>query len=286
MGTRIEDGETANSEVMTMRVAVCQFAAGTDVAANTERCQQLIGQAGAAGADLAVLPEVSMYFDPKHQDGPGPHGQALNGPFASAIAAAAAKARIAVLVGMLERAGDSGEPHETRDYNTLLAVSDEGTTLGSYRKIHLYDAFGYRESDDYLPGDIDRPLTFRVGEITVGALTCYDLRFPEAFRWVVDAGADLIALPSAWIAGPAKEHHWHSLVTARAIENTVYLAAADQSGPVSCGQSVVVDPMGTVIASAGELPGIAVAEVTPERIAAVRQRNPSLANRRFAVAPR
>lgn len=268
---------------MSMKVAVCQFAAGTDVAANTRQCEQLIGDAGAAGAHLAVLPEVSMYFDPRHTDGPGPHGQEVRGPFAEAIGKAAASAGIAVVVGMLERPGDASE---TRDYNTLLALSNTGELLGSYRKIHLYDAFGYRESDDYLPGEIGAPLTFTIGEITVGALTCYDLRFPEAFRWVTDAGADLIALPSAWIVGPAKEHHWRSLVTARAIENTVYLAAADQTGPVSCGQSIVVDPMGTVIAGAGEQPGLAVGDVTPDRIAAVRRTNPSLVNRRFAVAPR
>jgi predicted amidohydrolase len=266
-----------------MRVAVCQFAAGTDVSENAGQCEQLIGDAAAAGAHLAVLPEAAMYFDPRHEGGPGPHGQALDGPFPSAIAAAAAASGIAVLVGMLELAGDGGEQ---RDYNTLLAVANDGTTLGSYRKIHLYDAFGYRESDDYLPGDIDKPLTFPIGEITVGAATCYDLRFPEVFRWLVDAGADLVALPSAWIAGPTKELAWRTLVTARAIENTIYLAAADQSGPVSCGQSIVVDPMGTVIAGVGERPGIAVAEVTPDRIEQVRQRNPSLANRRFSVTPR
>jgi predicted amidohydrolase len=264
-----------------MRVAVCQFAAGQDVSANAARCADLVGDAAAAGAHLAVLPEVSMYFDPRHQGGPGPHGQALDGPFVTAVADAAARSGIAVLVGMLEAA-----PGESRDYNTVLALSNQGERLGSYRKIHLYDAFGYRESDDYLPGEIDKPLTFTIGEITVGALTCYDLRFPEAFRWITDAGADLVALPSAWIAGPAKEHHWSTLVAARAIENTVYVAASDQTGPVSCGQSIVVDPMGTVIAGAGERPGVAVADVDPERITAVRRINPSLANRRFAVVPR
>jgi len=265
-----------------MKVAVCQFAAGTDVTANAAQCEQLIRDAAAAGAHLAVLPEASMYFDPRHEGGPGPHGQALDGPFASALASVAASAGVAVLVGMLESAGDADDK---RDYNTLLAIGNDGATLGSYRKIHLYDAFGYRESDDYLPGDIDEPLTFPIGEITVGAATCYDLRFPEVFRWLVDAGADLVALPSAWIAGHTKEFAWRTLVAARAIENTIYLAAADQSGPVSCGQSIVVDPMGTVIAGVGERPGLAVAEVTPDRIETVRQRNPSLANRRFSVAP-
>lgn len=268
-----------------MRVAVCQFAADQDVTANAAQCAALIGRAAAAGAQLAVLPEVSMYFDPRRQGGPGPHGQPLDGPFATAIARAARASRIAVLVGMLERADDP-LPGDPRDYNTLLAVSATGDVLGSYRKIHLYDAFGYRESDDYLPGDIGQPLIFTIEDVTVGALTCYDLRFPEAFRWLTDAGADLVALPSAWIVGPAKERHWGTLVAARAIENTIYLAAADQTGPASCGQSIIVDPMGTVIAGAGERPGLAVADIDRQRIAEVRTTNPSLANRRFTVAPR
>src|SRR5699024_6959544 len=121
----------------------------------------------------------------------------LDGPFVAAIADATREAGITTLVGMLESADD-----DDRDYNTLVAIDPQGSLVGHYRKIHLYDAFGYAESDDYVPGGIDRPLTFEVGGITVGALTCYDLRFPEAFRWVVDAGADVIALPSAWIVGP------------------------------------------------------------------------------------
>src|SRR5699024_5480078 len=122
-----------------------------DVAANTDAATATIARAAEAGADLVVLPEMSMYFDPRHQDGPGPHGQPLDGPFARTMADAARSARIAVLVGMTE----SAEPDsDGRDYNTLLAVDADGEQLGSYRKVHLYDAFGYRESDDYLPGPI------------------------------------------------------------------------------------------------------------------------------------
>jgi predicted amidohydrolase len=265
-----------------MRIAVGQFAAGTDVAANTDACTRTIAAAADAGADLAVLPEVAMYFDPRHAGGPGPHGEPVDGPFARAIADAAAASGIAVLVGMLE-AAESQSDADGRDYNTLVAVSAEGERLATYRKIHLYNAFGYRESDDLLPGPVADPMTFPIAGITVGAATCYDLRFPEIFRWVADSGAQVVALPAAWIVGPAKEHHWATLVAARAIENTVYLAAADQTGPLSCGQSMVVDPMGTVIASAGEQPGVATAEIDPVRIADVRTHNPSLANRRFSV---
>lgn len=265
-----------------MKVAVCQFAAGVDTAANSAQCVRLIDQAAAAGADLVVLPELAMFFDPKRTVGPGPHGQYLDGPFATAIGGAAARAGTTVVAGMIERARQSAD----RDYNTLIAVGPDGGLIGSYRKIHLYDAFGFRESDSYLPGDGLEPLVFDVAGITVGALTCYDLRFPEVFRWVVDAGADLLLLPAAWVAGPAKERHWATLLAARAIENTSYLAAAGQTGPVCCGQSRIVDPMGTTLACAGEQPGLALATIDRDRIAQVRAVNPSLANRRFSIAAR
>jgi deaminated glutathione amidase len=264
---------------MPVTVAVCQFAAGTDIDANTATCTQLIGASAAAGAQLAVLPEAAMYHDPARTE-QYPAAQSLDGPFVTAIAEAAKEHSIAAVVGMFE-------PLEGTDRrsNTLVAVSDTGEQLGVYRKIHLYDAFGFRESDTISPADIGSPLLFDVGGVRVGALTCYDLRFPETFRWVVDAGADLVVLPAAWVAGPAKEAHWATLIAARAIENTVYVAAAGQTGPVSCGQSRVVDPMGVTVCSAGEQPGIAVAPVDTARIAAVRAVNPSLANRRFTVGP-
>lgn len=274
-----------------MRVAVCQFAAGTDVAANLEQCVQLIDRAAAAGADLAVLPELAMFFDPRSAAGSGAHGQALDGPFATGIAAAAAAAGVAVVAGMRERAGDAPAPgpEEGRDHNTLIAVSAAGDLLGTYRKIHLYDAFGFRESDRFRAGAIGAPLVFRVAGVVVGAATCYDLRFPEMFRWLGDAsplGApDLVVLPAAWVAGPAKERHWSVLLAARAVENTAYVAGAGQTGPVCCGGSQVVDPTGAVLAGAGAEPGIAVADVDTDLVRAVRATNPSLANRRMRVVP-
>lgn len=266
---------------MPLTVAVCQFAAGSDSEENAATCVDYIQRAAQVGADLAVLPEVSMFFDPKGTAGSGPRGQQLDGPFATRIAEAAASASVTVLVGMLE-AGPAGSG---RDYNTLLAVGPDGQILGTYRKIHLYDAFGFKESDIYLPGEIAQPLVLDVAGVKVGALTCYDLRFPEAFRWVTDAGAEVIALPAAWIVGPVKEHHWATLLAARAIENTVFLAAAGQTGPYGCGQSRVVDPMGVTLSGIGERPGIAVATVETARIDEVRAVNPSLANRRFTVSP-
>jgi predicted amidohydrolase len=267
-----------------MKVVVGQFAAGIDRVANIDGCVALIGRAASEGADLVILPEVAHYFDPRHQGGPGPHGEAVDGPFARAIRAAAKRHGVAVIVGMLEAAPGDGAAGG-RDYNTLLAVSADGELTDTYRKIHLYDAFGFKESDIYLPGDIGRPAVVEVAGARVGLATCYDLRFPEVFRWLADAGVDVVALPAAWIAGPGKEAHWQTLLQARAIENTFYLAGAGQTGPVCCGHSMIVDPAGAVLAGAGLAPGLAIAEVDRARIDEVRATNPSLANRRFSVIP-
>jgi predicted amidohydrolase len=117
-------------------------------------------------------------------------------------------------------------------------------------------------------------------------LTCYDLRFPEQARALVDAGAQVLALPAAWVSGPMKEYQWETLTRARAIENTTYLAAAAQPPPEYSGHSVVLDPMGVPLASIGEVDGLAVAEVTAERLAEVRRKLPVLEHRRYAVLPR
>jgi predicted amidohydrolase len=134
-------------------------------------------------------------------------------------------------------------------------------------------------------GPIEEPETFHVGGLTVGLQTCYDVRFPEVTRRLVDAGADLVLVPAEWVRGPLKEHHWRTLVTARAIENTIYVAAADHAPPIGIGNSMVVDPMGVEIAAIGEITDVAVAWVSAERIATVREVNPALALRRFGVVP-
>jgi predicted amidohydrolase len=158
--------------------------------------------------------------------------------------------------------------------------------VAHYRKQHLYDAFGARESEWVAPGDLDEPRLFQVDGVRVGLQTCYDLRFPEVTRRIVDAGADLVLVPSEWVAGPLKDHHWRTLVTARAIENTVYLAAADHVPPVGVGASMIVDPVGVTLAELGHEPDSALAQVSPERVREVRQANPALALRRYAVVPR
>src|SRR5690606_31923676 len=141
-------------------------------------------------------------------------------------------------------------------------------------------------SDWVVAGAIEAPETFALGGLTVGLQTCYDVRFPEVTRRLVDTGADLVLLPSEWVRGPLKEHHWRTLATARALENTVYVAAADQAPPVGAGNSMIVDPMGVELATIGENTDVALAWVSPERIQNVRAVNPALALRRFDVHAR
>jgi len=272
-GTAAEGAHT-----MTVTVAVAQFAAGLDKVENTKLVREAITTAADAGAQLVITPEMTMYFDQKGVGTDPNYAEPLDGPFVTAVREAARAAGVTAVVGLAEAV-----PGDSRAYNTLAAVGPDGALLGSYRKIHLYDAFGYAESDKIVPAEITEPLTFDLGDLTFGAMTCYDVRFPEMARRLVDAGANALVLPAAWAAGPAKEDHWATLIRARAIENTCYVLAAGQTGPLCTAQSVVVDPMGTVLASAGEQPGFALTTIGSARVDQVRAVNPSLANRRFRV---
>ncbi len=263
-------------------IAVAQFAPGDDTDANLERMSRLAGDAANRGALLVVFPEYSSYFTPTMDASWLEHAQTLHGPFVRALAELAAELGIHIVAGMAERV--PGE--EKRVANTLVALDNHGELVAHYRKVHLYDAFGQRESEWIVPGPIEEPQTFAFGGFTVGLQTCYDIRFPEVTRRLVDAGADLVLLPSEWVRGPLKESHWRTLITARAIENTVYVAAADHAPPVGAGNSMIVDPMGVELATIGEATDTAVAWISPSRVSEVRKVNPALALRRFGVVPR
>ena len=123
-----------------------------------------------------------------------------------------------------------------------------------------------------------------VGGFRLGLMTCYDLRFPELARVLVDHGAEVLLVPSAWVAGPRKADHWRTLVRARAVENTVFVVAVGQPGPRYTGRSLAVDPLGDVLAEAGEEPAVLRATLDRAALDAARRTNPSLSSRRLPSA--
>lgn len=262
-------------------MAVAQFSPGADKESNLRRMADLAETAADRGATLVVFPEYSMYFHRQPDRDFVAAAEPLDGPFAERLSEVARRYSIAVVAGMAERSEDGG-----RAYNTVVALSPEGELLASYRKIHLFDAFGYRESDWVLPGDTDQRPTFEVRGLQAGLQTCYDLRFPEVTRRLVDAGTEVVLMPAQWVPGPLKEHHWRTLVMARAIEDAVYVVAADQSQPFGVGCSMIVDPTGWPVAQCGPDESVAVAELDASRIATTRASNPALGLRRFDVVPR
>jgi predicted amidohydrolase len=260
--------------------SVAQFAPGDDKSANLATIGRLVATAAAQGSGLVVFPEYSMFTVPVMDERFVASAEGIDGQFVARIKALATRHGIAIVCGINETT-DEG----THIHNTLLAVDAQGQVVATYRKLHLYDAFGYAESRLVSPGPIEAPQTFTVGDLGFGMQTCYDLRFPEVTRRLVDAGADVVLMPAEWVPGPLKEDHWTTLLRARAIENTVYLAAADQCGESGAGNSMIVDPMGVVVAALGEEEGLATATLDTSRITRVREKNPAIRLRRFSVIP-
>jgi predicted amidohydrolase len=254
-----------------VKIALGQMGATPDKAHNLARIAQLAASAAAAGAELAVFPEGAMVGG-KPGESLVSQAEALDGRFMNGLQQLAARHQMAVVAGMFEPADSE------RVYNTVVAIAGDGRLIGSYRKIHLYDAFGYRESDRIKSGD-GETLVFELAGLQMGVMTCYEVRFPEMARRLVELGAQVLLLPAAWVRGPLKEMHWDTLARARAIENTVYVAAAGQVSATYAGQSAIYDPMGVAIVSAGESEGVVVGEARQERLDEVRRTNPSLSLR-------
>ena len=260
-----------------MRIALGQFAASPDWSDNLRTSLQYLDQAAAGDADLLVLPEGVLARFTEDRGQIRQAAQPLDGPFVSGLVGATRSVQTTVVVGVHEPAPDG------RVFNTL-AVARGGELIARYRKLHLYDAFDAQESEHVAPGD-DEPVVFDCAGLTVGLMTCYDVRFPEMARLLADAGAEVIALPAAWVRGPLKEHHWATLVTARALDNTCYVAAAGECGVRNIGASMLVDPLGVAVARLGEQPQLLWGSVDPDRLRLARQRLPVLENRRFRIDP-
>jgi deaminated glutathione amidase len=267
-----------------MRVALCQLPVSSDPSVNLGRVKAAVADAAAAGANLAVFPEG---MQARFGTDLAAAAEATDGTFGQGLSEVAGGHGVAVVAGVFEPAPGG------RVYNTAVAFDTGGRLTAAYRKIHLFDALGHRESDAVAPGD--EVCIATLAGIRVGFMTCYDVRFPELARALAVRGAQLLVLPAAWAAGTFKEEHWVTLVRARAIENTVWVAAAGQvpdpaeaptRAPTGIGRSLLVDPMGAVRIDLGPAEGIGVGDVDSEYTERVRATLPCLSNLRAHVFAR
>jgi predicted amidohydrolase len=264
-----------------MRIALCQIPVSPEPPVNLNRVRAALDEAARGGAALAVFPEAVMVrFGGDLRAAAEP----LDGPFCSGLAAACAQAGVSAVAGVFEPAPDG------RVYNTAAAFSGAGSLVASYRKLHLFDALGQRESALVAPGSA--PVIAELAGVAAGLQICYDIRFPELSRALAAGGASLLTVSAAWQAGLFKEEHWVTLLRARAIENTVWIAAAGQvpdpdspptRAPTGIGRSMLIDPLGVVRAGLGPSPGVLVAEADMALVGSVRSTLPSLAGRREDV---
>lgn len=246
---------------------------------NLKKAQRAVAQASERfRPDVVVFPETFMSFFPTATDQEAylATAQSLDGPFVTEMRALAKQYGVWLIFGMNEAVE---APADRRSYNTVVVLDAAGEMVSSYHKTHLYDAFGNRESDFNKAGDrLFEPIDTPFGRI--GLFVCYEVRFPEVARYQRAKGADILVMPTAWAAGKLKSLHFRTLITARAIENTVYLLACDQCGGNSIGESVAVDPMGVPIASAGEGETLLAAHIDLDRVDEVRAKLPAYGNRR------
>ena len=254
-----------------LRVRLVQRASALEPTANLAALDEVADLPGET--DLVVLPEAFARDFGEAGSDLAPYAEGLDGPFASHLRRLSLDSEAAWLAGMFETSEDPARP-----LNTL--VLGDGGRLTAYRKIHLYDSFGYHESKTISPGPLE-PVLAQVHGFPLGLMTCYDLRFPELARSLAEQGAEALVVPAAWVAGDRKVEHWRTLLRARAIENTVWVVGVGQPGPRYTGHSIVVAPDGDVVVEAGEDADVLDAVLDREAVAAVRRTNPSLANRRL-----
>lgn len=264
-----------------MRVALAQFTASTDPAENLALVRTQIEAAADATAELVVFPEaMSCSFARPRIEAAEP----LDGPWASGVRQAAADAGVTVIVGLFTP-GTAG-----RARNTLLVTGP--SVEEHYEKLHLFDAYGYRESEQVEAGN--RLVTVPVGGVTVGLATCYDIRFPDQFIALARAGAEVIVVPSSWAPGARKLEQWRALAIARALDSTSIVVAVDQAQPsdeamqaagprrpTGIGHSMVVGPLGEVLLELDTGPQLAALDVDVSTVAQAREHLPVLANARF-----
>jgi len=262
-----------------VKVAVVQFKASTDKEANLKKILSYISKAASKNATVCAFPEFMMFYTNSSQTPKelSDLSEMIKGNFVTTIAKAAKENKIQVI-------GSFYEKSRTKDrvYDTAFVIDKSGEVISTYRKIHLYDALGFRESDKMISGSkISKPIQTSIGK--VGMMICYDLRFPEMSRSLAIAGSEVLVAPSAWVKGHMKEEHWITINKTRAIENGCYVVAPDQVGNIYCGRSLVVDPYGKVLLDMKKRQGISFVNIDLNKVKQIRKILPLLKNRRTDV---
>ncbi len=265
---------------MAFQLVMAQLVSSDDKKANLKKAGKAVKDSKEIHrADLVIFPEVFMSHFPigTPKDISLNDAEDINGPFVTGMRDLAREHGIWIIFGMREATEDK---KEEKVHNTVVVVDDKGSLVTTYRKTHLFDAFGYNESKNIKPGnELFKPISTPFGKI--GLFVCYELRFPEIARYQAMMGADIIVVPSGWVKGPLKELHWKSLMTARAIENTVFMVACNKlSDNFFIGQSLVVDPMGVTIVAGDETECLIPCRIDLQRLEKVRNKLPSHLHRK------
>ncbi len=253
-----------------------QLQSSTRKEENLEKITAHIAGAAKKGASLCAFPEFMMFYTPLAQSPSELAGlaESMSGGFVRKIAQAARENSIEVVGTLYEKTGTGN-----RVYDTSFLINSSGRLVSKYRKVHLYDALGFKESKKLTAGSqLPHPQKSVIGKI--GMMICYDLRFPEMSRKLAAAGADILVAPSAWVRGPMKEEHWITINRTRALENGCFIISPDQVGNVYCGRSIVVDPFGRVLLDMKKRRGMAVVEIDRSQVKRTRKILPLLKNRR------
>jgi deaminated glutathione amidase len=263
-------------------VAIVQMRSSEDKMENLKLSVGFIREAAKKKSNLICFPEFQMAYSPVSQSANqlSEIAESVNdGNFITTLRKAAKVNKISIISTIYEK---SNSGFDNRVYDTVVLIDNKGEISSVYRKLHLYDALGFKESDKMMAGNmIEKPAKTSVGNI--GLMICYDIRFPEMSRILTVKGANVLVSPSAWVHGVMKEEHWQTLLKARAIENGLYIIAPDQVGNIFSGRSMAVDPFGVVLLDMGNREGMEVVEIDKSRVQKVRELLPLLKNRRTDV---
>ena len=262
-----------------MKVAVVQFKASTNKEINLKKIINYISKAAKNNATLIAFPEFMMFYTNSLQTSKqlADLAETISGNFVTTIANTAKENQIQIVGSFYEKSRK-----KNRVYDTSFIIDKSGKVISTYRKIHLYDALGFRESDKMISGSkITKPVKTSIGK--VGMMICYDLRFPEISRSLAVAGSEILIAPSAWVKGNMKEEHWIIINKTRAIENGCYVIAPDQVGNIYCGRSIVVDPYGKILLDMKKKQGIKYVNIELKKVKQIRKILPLLKNRRTDV---